>query len=90
VSAHGFWIYLEPQERELFLAFRLFPWFAYASIRELSAIEVRRDHLHWSALDNDLDVDRIENPTRYPLVSKPKLSSRSKRRRGLTTRSRTA
>ena len=40
VSSHGLWVFLDAQDRELFLPFREFPWFADASIRELSAIEV--------------------------------------------------
>jgi hypothetical protein len=71
VSSHGFWVFLEARDRELFLPFRQFPWFADASIRELSRIEVERDHiLRWPGLDVDLDVDRIEHPERYPLVAR--------------------
>src|SRR5512145_325244 len=71
VSAHGFWIFLEPPGRELFLPFRSFPWFVDATIRQLAAIEVERGHVvRWPELDVDLDVDRIEQPERFPLVSR--------------------
>jgi hypothetical protein len=70
VSAHGFWVFLEPLGRELFLPFREFPWFRDASIAELGHIDVERERiLRWPDLDVDLDVARIEHPERYPLVS---------------------
>ena len=71
VSSHGFWIMLDPPGRELYLPFGSFPWFREATIRQLSHIEVERQHLiRWPELDVDLDVDRIEHPERYPLVAR--------------------
>ena len=71
VSSRGFWLFFEPLKRELFLPFSAFPWFADATIRQLSTIEVERDHVvRWPELDVDLDVSRIEQPERYPLVSR--------------------
>jgi hypothetical protein len=71
VSSHGFWIMLDPPGRELYLPFGSFPWFREATIRQLSHIEVERQHLlRWPDLDVDLDVDRIEHPERYPLVAR--------------------
>lgn len=79
VSALGFWLFFEPLNRELFLSFRNFPWFANATIHELSRIDVERGHIvRWPALDVDLDIERIEHPERYPLVAKP---SRQRARR---------
>jgi hypothetical protein len=71
VSSRGFWLFFEPLERELYIPFSAFPWFADATIRQLSAIEVERGHVvRWPALDVDLDVTRIEHPERFPLVSR--------------------
>jgi uncharacterized protein DUF2442 len=71
------------REEELFLAFRLFPWFTDATIAELSHIEVERGHvLRWPALDIDLDVSRIEYPERYPLVARGRSRPRRTRRTG--------
>ena len=68
VSLHGFWLFLDG--RELYVAFKLFPWFQDASIRELTSVKrPSRTHLYWSALDVDLAVESIEHPERYPLVS---------------------
>ena len=68
VSPNGLWLLID--ERELFVDFKEFPWFADATIRELR--EVARpsaDHLYWKLLDVDLSVESIEKPHKYPLVS---------------------
>jgi hypothetical protein len=68
VSEHGFWLFIE--ERELFVAFRDFPWFKDASIRAITQVELPSPHhLYWPALDVDLAVESIEHPEKYPLVS---------------------
>jgi hypothetical protein len=66
ISRHGFWLYLD--DRELFLSFKEFPWFAEAAVNKI--VNVRRpspDHLHWPDLDVDLSVESIEHPERFPL-----------------------
>ena len=69
VSPHGFWLLVD--ERELFVAFKDFPWFQDATIRDLGAVErPSSNHLYWPALDVDLALDSIERPDRYPLVSR--------------------
>ncbi len=69
ISQHGFWVLLEG--RELFLPFAAFPWFRQASVDQILGLEVAgAGHLYWPALDIDLSVNSIENPERYPLVSK--------------------
>ena len=69
VSKHGFWLLLH--ERELFLPFEEFPWFQEAAISELTNVQFPQPHhLYWPDLDVDLTVESIEDPGRYPLVSK--------------------
>jgi hypothetical protein len=69
VSQHGFWLLLD--EHELFLPFREFPWFADATIAQLSKVErPLPHHLYWPDLDVDLHVDSIERPEDYPLLSR--------------------
>jgi len=69
VSPHGFWLFVG--ERELFVSFKLFPWFQNASIREISIVQLPSpQHLYWPELDIDLAVDSIERPENYPLVSR--------------------
>jgi uncharacterized protein DUF2442 len=68
VSTHGFWLFIG--ERELFVAFRDFPWFKEASIRAITRVELPSPHhLYWPELDVDLAVESIEHPEKYPLVS---------------------
>ena len=75
VSGQGFWLLID--EREVFAPFGDFPWFADASIRELSTI--RRPsphHLYWPELDIDLAVDAFDQPDKYPLISKVRSNKR--------------
>ena len=68
VSSHGFWLFIG--QRELFVAFRDFPWFKDASIRAITQVELPSpQHLYWPELDVDLAVESIEHPEKYPLVS---------------------
>jgi len=68
ISAHGFWLYIDG--RELFVAFRHFPWFADAPVRQLTRVEwPSPDHLYWPELDLDLSVRSIEHPEEFPLAS---------------------
>jgi len=68
VSQHGFWLLLDEQER--FLPIERFPWFADASIAQLSRVErPLPHHLYWPDLDVDLHVDSIDDPESFPLVS---------------------
>jgi len=67
ISAHGFWLFLG--DREVFVPFREFPWFAEASISKLvNVLRPQEDHLYWPDLDVDLAVESVEHPERFPLV----------------------
>jgi hypothetical protein len=68
ISAHGFWLLLG--EREVFLAFKTFPWFRDATVGQLLNVEwPSANHLYWPQLDVDIAVESIDHPERYPLVS---------------------
>ncbi len=68
VSEHGFWLFIE--QRELFVAFRDFPWFKDASIGAITKVQLPNPHhLYWPELDVDLAVESIEHPEKFPLVS---------------------
>jgi hypothetical protein len=89
VSRQGFWLFVD--DRELFVPFAMFPWFFAASIAEI--VDVERpspDHLHWPLLDIDLALESIEDPRKFPLVSRVrrKASPKSARRRSATGRAR--
>lgn len=84
VSSHGFWLFLD--DRELFVAFKQFPWFREVSIRELLNIQrPRPHHLYWPNLDVDLAVESIEDPEKYPLVSRVRPNKRVQQTRGART-----
>ena len=69
IDSRGFWLYVDG--KEFYLPFDCFPWFAEATVRQISTVErCRIDHFHWPELDVDLTLDRIENPSKYPLKSK--------------------
>ena len=69
ISHHGFWVLVD--ERELFLPFDDFPWFRAAPVEAILRLEVPHPgHLHWPALDVDLSIASIEDPSRYPLRSR--------------------
>jgi len=69
VSPRGLWLLIE--ERELFLPFQQFPWFADATIGQLSKVErPLPHHLYWPELDVDLHLESIERPEAYPLISR--------------------
>jgi hypothetical protein len=69
ISRAGFWLLMD--DRELFVPFEQFPWFKDASIAEILDVERPSSrHLHWPELDVDLDVESIEHPERFPLVSR--------------------
>ena len=75
VSKHGLWLLLG--DEELFLSFADFPWFKDATIGELCNIEHPTDnHVYWPALDVDLAVESIRNPSAFPLVSVARAGSK--------------
>lgn len=68
ISKHGFWLLL--QDEELFLPFSEFPWFRDASIGKILHVELpSANHLYWPELDVDLDVESIQQPEKFPLIS---------------------
>lgn len=69
VSPHGFWLLLEG--REYFLDFEAYPWFKEAKVGQIFNVSLLHGHhLFWSELDVDLDVASLEEPDRFPLISK--------------------
>ena len=93
VTPMGFWLMLD--QRELFISYEKFPWFRDATVREVTSVErPSPGHLYWPGLDIDLAVESIDNPERFPLISRarpnkplqrtgpPRRSSSSSRRSG--------
>jgi hypothetical protein len=69
VSPHGFWLLVGGNE--YFLGTDDFPWFRNATLKQLFNVELHHgEHLYWPELDVDLDLARIANPEKFPLVAK--------------------
>lgn len=69
ISEHGFWLLVNGAE--LFVPFKDFPWFKDAAVGSILKVTLPHPgHLYWPDLDIDLAVESIENPERFPLVSK--------------------
>jgi len=69
IDSRGFWLYRDGKEH--YLPFIEFPWFANATVSQIShVIEESKNHLYWPDLDIDLTVDMIDNPGKYPLKYK--------------------
>jgi hypothetical protein len=68
ISANGIWLLLH--DREYFLPFESFPWFANATVSQICQVELpSSQHLYWPLLDIDLSLESIEHPERFPLIS---------------------
>ncbi len=79
ITADGVWIRIDG--RDHLMPFHGFPWFRAARVEDV--FDVRRLepwHLHWPALDVDLEVESIEHPERFPLVLGAPASSKRGRR----------
>jgi hypothetical protein len=67
ISRHGIWLYAKG--REYHLPFKEYPWFKDAKLAEIQNVELLHDsHLHWPALDVDLELYSLQNPEDYPLI----------------------
>jgi hypothetical protein len=70
ITPHGVWLFFDDRER--FLPFEQFPWFKDAPVRAILNVErPYAPHLYWPELDVDLEVESIDHPEKYPLVSTP-------------------
>jgi len=66
ISSNGVWLLVD--EKENVLGFADFPWFKRAPVDHVLNVErPNAGHLYWP----DLDVESLEHPERFPLVSEP-------------------
>jgi len=69
ISPFGFWLLIK--DREYFLDFETYPWFREAKVDQIFNVELLHGHhLFWNELDVDLDVESLDEPERFPLISK--------------------
>lgn len=65
IDSRGLWLYVGGKEH--YMSFDDFPWFADATVRDISLVERHGpDHFHWPRLDIDLTLDMIDHPENYP------------------------
>lgn len=70
ITPFGIWLLVKNEE--FFLGFREYPFFRQASVQDVLDVEFYPpEHLHWPALDCDLEIDSLRHPEKYPLVDKP-------------------
>jgi hypothetical protein len=69
ISPTGFWLLID--DREVFVSFEHFPWFADATVRQITDVtRPAKHHLNWPSLDVDLAVESLDSPERFPMVSR--------------------
>lgn len=65
IDTRGLWLYVDGKEH--YMPFDEFPWFADATVRQISHVERNQpDTFHWPDLDVDLTLDMIDHPEKYP------------------------
>lgn len=69
ISRHGLWLLVG--QKEYFLPYKDYPWFREAKVSEIYNVELlHKKHLHWPALDVDLEIQSLQNSGQYPLIYK--------------------
>ena len=67
ISQHGLWLFVN--DTEFFLPFEEYPWFIDAKVGDIMDVEIYHDHhLRWEKLDIDLELESLQDPSKYPLV----------------------
>jgi hypothetical protein len=67
VSGKGLWFLAKGHE--YYLPSGRFPWFKNATVADVCRVKLLHGyHLHWPALDVDLELSSFENLESYPLV----------------------
>ena len=69
ITPNGIWLFVKG--KEYFLNYNDYPFFLHQNIKDIQNVRLLHDfHLHWPALDVDLEIDNLENPEKYPLKSR--------------------
>lgn len=71
ITSHGLWLFVKG--KEYFLDYDKYPYFENATVKELHNVKLLHGvYLYWKDLDIDLEIDNLEHPENYPLISKAK------------------
>lgn len=69
ITVFGIWIFVKA--KEYFLSYKDFPYFEKQTIKSIQNVKLLHGfHLYWPDLDIDLEIDNLEHPGSYPLISK--------------------
>lgn len=69
ITPFGIWLFVKG--KEYFLNYKDFPYFKDQTLKSIQNVQLLHGyHLYWSDLDIDLEIDNLENPEKYPLMSK--------------------
>ena len=69
ITTFGIWMLV--QNKEYFLSYELYPYFKDQTLRAIQNVQLLHGmHLYWPDLDVDLEIDNLDNPEKYPLISK--------------------
>lgn len=69
VSQHGIWVWVVGKEH--FIDYDFFPWFKKATLDQILKVQLLHGHhLYWPSLDIDLELESLESPEKYPLLSR--------------------
>ena len=69
IDSHGLWLFVS--EKEYFLPYEEYPWFREARVGGILEVELLHEtHVHWPALDVDVCLESLENPGKFPLISR--------------------
>ena len=70
VTPSGVW--LLAAGKEYWLDHKLFPWFRNAVLVDVFDVILEHGHcVRWPKLDVDLELECLDDPERFPLVSRP-------------------
>ena len=84
IDQFGFW--LLACDKEYFLPYAEYPWFRNARIQEvLDVVLLHGQHLHWPALDVDLELEALAHPHDFPLIDKGHAPTSRRQRRARPT-----
>ncbi|MBF0328220.1 MAG: DUF2442 domain-containing protein [Nitrospirae bacterium] len=69
ITSFGIWILVKGNE--FFLSYADYPYFKDQTLNSIQHVQLLHGyHLYWPDLDVDLEIDNLENPSKYPLKSK--------------------
>jgi hypothetical protein len=70
IKNDGFWISV--QGIRYFISFENYPGFKQASAAQIMDFNFDENEIHWSELDEDIEIEALIHPENYPLIFRKK------------------